>query len=67
MSSTERAALMALLAQMRDTYDSLIAYNAGISILHLDAAVVALENRLQRSGASHAEQSRTSHAHSQVH
>jgi len=50
MSSTEHAALLALLAQMRDTYDNLLAYDAGISILHLDAAVAALEDRLERSG-----------------
>lgn len=50
MSPTERAALMALLAQMRDTYDEFSELHAGISVLHLDAAIAALESRLRTPG-----------------
>lgn len=48
MNQTEREALDALLAQMRTLQGELTSYNAGISTLHMEAAIAALESQLRR-------------------
>lgn len=49
---TEHAALAGLLAQMREIYEELLDYNAGICVLHLEAAIAALESHLRREGVT---------------
>ena len=51
MTPTDREALQALLAQMQDIHQSLSEIHAGICVLHLDAAIAALESHLLRNGA----------------
>jgi hypothetical protein len=44
-------ALHALLAQMRSIHGNLDRHDAGICVLHLEAAIAALESHLRRSPA----------------
>lgn len=44
-------ALHALLAQMRSIHGDLDRHDAGICVLHLEAAIAALESHLRRSPA----------------
>ncbi len=48
----ERSALEALLARMRGIHEELSEHSAGVCLLHLEAAIAALESRLRRGGAS---------------
>ena len=50
MTPTEREALSALLAPMRTLYADLAERNAGVCLLHLEAAIAALESHLNRNG-----------------
>ena len=52
ISAEERHALEALLARMRTIHEELGAYHPGICVLHLAAAIAALESHLRRDGAS---------------
>jgi hypothetical protein len=54
----ERGALEALLGQMRSLHEELSEHSAGVCLLHLEAAVAALESHLRRSGASAADELR---------
>lgn len=51
MSTQDRAALQALLAHMRIIHEQLTEHSAGICVLHLEAAIAALETRLERRPA----------------
>lgn len=62
MTPTNREALMPVLAQLRETYDSLGDLDAGICVLHLDAAIAALESHLQRDGVGRYEPAQPQHA-----
>ena len=52
MTPEDREALHALLAQMRTVHAALTERRAGICVLHLEAAIAALEGHLRRNGAS---------------
>ena len=52
MTPADREALYALLAQMRTLHSDLAENHAGICVLHLDAAIAALESHLRRGGVS---------------
>jgi hypothetical protein len=52
MTPTEREALHALLAQMRALHEQLTQHDAGVCVLHLEAAIAALESHLARDGRS---------------
>ena len=60
IQAKDRAALEALLTQMRSIHDELASRHAGICVLHLDAAIAALESHLKRNGVSVVEELRTS-------
>ena len=47
MPIDDAGALGALLVRMRTIYDALAEHHAGVCILHLDAAIAALETRLR--------------------
>lgn len=51
MSPTERRILEALLEQMRTNHSGLTRHHAGVCVLHMEAAVAALESHLTRSVA----------------
>ena len=51
MTTTDREALAALLARLQDIHTTLSEYYAGISVLHLEASIAALESRLLWDGA----------------
>lgn len=51
MSPSNCEALDALLAQMRMLHRDLDQYGAGICVLHLEAAIAALESHLRRHSA----------------
>ena len=50
MTPSDREALQALLARMCAIYGSLSQQHVGVCVLHLEAAIAALEAHLQRSG-----------------
>ena len=50
MTPADREAFHALLAQMRAIHTNLAENHAGICVLHLDAAIAALESHLRRDG-----------------
>ena len=52
MTPADREALHASLAQLRAIYADLAEHHAGICVLHLEAAIAALESRLRQNGAS---------------
>ena len=52
MTPADREALEALLARMRAIHAQLTERHAGVCVLHLDAAIAALESCLRRNGAS---------------
>ena len=52
MTPEDREALVALLTQMRAIHEQLARHHAGICLLHLEAAIAALESHLLRGGAS---------------
>lgn len=58
MTPYDRQALLALLAQMRDLHGELTQYHAGVCVLHLEAAIAALESHLRRNGAAAIEEAR---------
>jgi len=56
MDRDEKIKLQALLAQLQDTHRTLADRQAGVCVLHLDAAVGALEGHLRRDGRAPGEQ-----------
>ena len=50
MPIDDAGALEALLVRMRSLHDDLAERHAGICVLHLDAAIAALESHLRRNG-----------------
>lgn len=60
MSPSDRATLHLLLAQMRTIHDDLTELHAGICLLHIEAAIAALEVRLQRSSPTRQDQQHSS-------
>jgi len=50
MSTDERGALQARLAQMRSLHHRLSELHAGVCVLHLGAAIDTLESHLRRDG-----------------
>ena len=52
MTPEDCEALHASLAQLRTIHADLAEHHAGICVLHLDAAIAALESHLRRNGAS---------------
>ena len=57
MSPDDQNALQSLLATMRAAHSELSARRAGVCVLHMEAAVAALESRLLRAAASMADTS----------
>ena len=52
MTPADREALEALMAQMCAIHAHLTEHHAGVCVLHLDAAIAALESHLRRNGVS---------------
>ena len=48
MSTTEFRELESLLERLRAVYDELKLLNGGVSVLHTEAAIAALESHLRR-------------------
>jgi hypothetical protein len=48
--TTTATSLDAMLDQMRDIHGDLAARHAGLCVLHLDAAIAALESHIRRQG-----------------
>lgn len=52
MVPSDREALHALLAPLRTLHAELAEHGAGVCVLHLEAAIAALESHLRRDGVS---------------
>ncbi len=62
MSDQSRDELVACLAQMRLIHERLAEQIAGTCVLHLEAAIAALESRLRRDAAASEQPSQQSYA-----